>query len=245
MPCRRAMFVRVSGDRVGKVRPHTHDAWNANVLEDGLLGWTQAVVFERVDPYDDATVTTLLRPARSLRSYLVVGAGGVTLVDPCGSARSLLRETESLGRLPDAVVDTAFHRDRISCGTIVRLARKPSIGCRRAASIVSTTVFIVASTYRQRSAACVQLRSTAVATFGSTAAASRSPPTRPRRTTRVARPTIAAPMPTTPSIAARFSSTNGAVGNSNSAPGVFTALTRVVHLAHAEDGRGDAFKTRL
>jgi len=45
-----------------------------------------------------------------------VGAGGVTLVDPCGSARSLLREAESLGRLPDAVVDTAFHRDRISCG---------------------------------------------------------------------------------------------------------------------------------
>ncbi|GAC1304617.1 MAG: hypothetical protein NVSMB19_15600 [Vulcanimicrobiaceae bacterium] len=90
---------------------------SATVLEDGLLGWTQAIVFERADRYDDATVASFVRPARTLRSYVVVTQAGVTIVDACGSATLLLRESESLARLPTSIVDTAYHRDRISCGS--------------------------------------------------------------------------------------------------------------------------------
>jgi len=85
-------------------------------LEDGLLGWTQALVLECSDRYADATVVTLVRPARMLRSYVVVTNAGVTIVDGCGAATLLLHETQTLGGLATAIVDTAYHRDRISCG---------------------------------------------------------------------------------------------------------------------------------
>lgn len=89
---------------------------NVMTLEDGLLGWTQAVVYERTDRHGDATVTSFLRPARMLRTYVVVTPMGLTIVDGCGSATLLLHEAESIARLPSAIVDTAYHRDRISCG---------------------------------------------------------------------------------------------------------------------------------
>ena len=90
---------------------------SATVLEAGLLGWTQAIVFERSVTYDGTDVFSFVRVARSLRSYVIVSARGVTIVDGCGSATLLLHESESLARIPTAVVDTAFHRDRISCGS--------------------------------------------------------------------------------------------------------------------------------
>lgn len=86
-------------------------------LEDGLLGWTQAMVFERCDTFGEARVYSFVRVARTLRSYVVVTAAGVTIVDGCGSASLLLRESELVARIPTAIVDTAFHRDRISCGS--------------------------------------------------------------------------------------------------------------------------------
>lgn len=89
----------------------------ATILEAGLLGWTQAIVFENATDYHGTEIFTFVRVARTLRSYVIVTASGVTIVDGCGSATLLLHESESLARIPTAVVDTAFHRDRISCGT--------------------------------------------------------------------------------------------------------------------------------
>ncbi len=89
---------------------------SATLLEDGLLGWTQAIVFERSEKYDDASVASFVRPARTLRSYVVVTQAGVTIVDGCGSPTLLLHVSQALARLPTAIIDTAYHRDRISCG---------------------------------------------------------------------------------------------------------------------------------
>lgn len=88
----------------------------AMTLEDGLLGWTQAIVFERSHRHGETVVTSFVRPARTLKSYVVVTPSGVTVVDACGSSTLLLHESEVLAGLPTAVVDTAYHRDRISCG---------------------------------------------------------------------------------------------------------------------------------
>lgn len=87
-----------------------------STLEDGLLGWTQAIVFDRSERYGDACVASFLRPARTHRSYVVVTAAGVVIIDACGSSTAFLRESERLASLPTAIVDTAYHRDRISCG---------------------------------------------------------------------------------------------------------------------------------
>ncbi|GAC1305699.1 MAG: hypothetical protein NVS2B3_12800 [Vulcanimicrobiaceae bacterium] len=88
----------------------------AATLEDGLLGWTQALVHEGTTTHGECRVASFVRPARMVRSYIVVTPHGATIVDGSGSASSLLERCAALAGIPAAVVDTAYHRDRISCG---------------------------------------------------------------------------------------------------------------------------------
>jgi hypothetical protein len=88
----------------------------ASALEGGIVGWLDALVEERVDRYHDMTVAVVRRPALGIATYIVAFDGHVISVNPSGSISVLLAEARRFGPTIDAVVDTAFHRDHVSCG---------------------------------------------------------------------------------------------------------------------------------
>jgi rhodanese-related sulfurtransferase len=86
------------------------------VLEGGLDGWRIALVEESAEAHGDVRIVALSRVACDLRSYIALASGEAIVVNPSGCVEAFLAEFKRQRCRPIAVVDTAFHRDRRSCG---------------------------------------------------------------------------------------------------------------------------------
>lgn len=87
----------------------------AAALEDGVSGWSIALVEESVETHDGVQVVAMRRAAVDLHSYIVAECGDAIVVNPSGSVDCFMAEFSRHGCRPVAVVDTGAYRDARSC----------------------------------------------------------------------------------------------------------------------------------